>query len=210
MDGQKPERPLVPPRRRNNAEEIASNSSGGASDSNDLSLVRAFNDLCAHTYQLTTRAQALDAEGSKEAAFREYQKALIKIDEALNTQADMVSTPEIEDTTYKLRITRKSILERVADLQNSTENSAYLRGPTVEPSGLPSYAEACPYTNLSSALDEIAQEQASLPNPLPLNGTEVFTIANSQVQIYFISESFVSAPSSPSFLRVVSIQGMFP
>jgi hypothetical protein len=60
-----------------------------------------------------------------------------------------------------------------------------------------------PYNNLVSVLDEIASEQGAMANPLPIHAHEIFNIPEN-VQIYFISaEDNVSAPSYPSFLRLV-------
>jgi spartin len=61
------------------------------------------------------------------------------------------------------------------------------------------------YSTLNESLDEIAAEEEAMQNPLPLNAQEVFSITEN-VQIYFISkDDNVSAPTYPTFLRVVVI-----
>lgn len=254
------EAPRAPPRRR--AEERSGNPSSLTSlDGSDHPALRAqeFHRLHRSAIEITAEAQILDGDGKREEAFKAYNRALHFIDQAVGLAHeggfDDSDVNKIDDLTYKLRITRKQIMERVGDLQigstSEQEMDSYLQGPgattssTMSTSGgsfsmgtpaysslgpaptprnpLPSYEDAVRgyneaaattssrqetprslnYSDLVSALDDIASEQASLANPLPLNAHEVFTI-NENVQIYFISnDDNVSAPSYPSFLRVV-------
>lgn len=251
--------PVAPPRRRNE------DRSGPSSTHNSLvspelngsehPALRAqeFHRLHRSAVEMTLEAQTADEEGKRDDAFKAYNRALHFIDQAviLAHQGGFSESDvnRIDDLTYKLRITRKQILERVSDLQIGTSsedasNDDYLNGPSGSSSmtgaamnlnstpsyssatstsrnPLPSYEDAVRtsannlascnssmshslnYRQLVSALDEIAAEQDSLTNPLPLNAHEVFTVSQN-VQIYYISpDDNVSAPSYPSFLRIV-------
>lgn len=104
-------------------------------------------------------------------------------------------------------MTRKEILERVSDLQHREQ-----RRGIEEPRNSdlpPAYGDVANYNDLAAALDEIAEDcgtSSAAANPLPMNAREVFSIPE-DVQIYFISaQDNVSAPSYPSFLRLVQIE----
>ena len=116
-----------------------------------------------------------------------------------------------------------SYLDGPEGTQSLTTNFAYRRPPAYsesDPSSGPASMVSGPtsghslaspnggasmYSTLASALDEIATSQSMMPNPLPINAHEVFFIEN-EVQIYYIApDGNVSAPSYPSFLRVVLI-----
>lgn len=136
-----------------------------------------------------------------------YERGLQQIDKALS----LPPSQQDDNLAWKLRNTRKEILERVSDLQHQDGAGSSRNLPPVEERSRdlpPSYDEVANdrmtnYGDLAAALDEIAQEEGTSPGPLPINAREVFTIP-SEVQIYFISaDDRVSAPSYPSFLRVV-------
>lgn len=200
-----------------------------------------FMELHALAYKSTSEAMKLDEERKRDQAFNSYQKSLELIDKAVSL-AHTGGFPEervakVDELVYKMRMTRKEILERVSDIQHTPSTEAYLQGPASPPVALPRQsgsgttaeggATRCPpaydslpsnhesqtrsagtnsaYSTLNSNLDEIALEEAALRNPLPLNAHEVFSIKEN-VQIYFISkDDNVSAPTYPTYLRVVVI-----
>lgn len=246
------ETPVAPPRRSRPEERSGNSSMTNSLVSAELNgsehpALRAqeFHRLHRSAVEITSEAQTADGEGKREDAFKSYSRALHFIDQAVSLAHqggfDESDVNKIDDLTYKLRITRKQILERVSDLQigpSAQEMDGYLNGPSgsnsmtsasmTTPSyssvtstnrnPLPSYEDAVRtsndmaagsmthslnYRELVSALDDIAAEQAALSNPLPLNAHEVFTVTEN-VQIYYISsDDNVSAPSYPSFLRIV-------
>jgi len=185
-----------------------------------------FHRIYRSAYAATVQAQNLDADGLNEEAFKAYEKALQLIDDTVTTAHkggfSAQDVNKIDEMTLKIRMTRKEILERLSDLQGNTFANAsqeYLQGPSAthqRPQDLPpAYCEAAtmsspvmsPYNNLSSVLDEIANQEGASANPLPINAHEIFSIPEN-VQIYFISaEDNVSAPTYPSFLRLVVMEG---
>ncbi|CAG7725750.1 unnamed protein product [Allacma fusca] len=245
------EAPQAAPRRRNNnvSEDVV------LQLQIDETPYEGFMKVHTQAYASTKEGTILDEEGFKDKAFNSYQKALELIDKALQiSYGGGFSSQEVnkvDEIVYKMRMTRKEILERVSDLQHSAESPSYLEGPSA-PSSLsaagpnfsvmnrqpPAYSvgnfdgvttppcslaggsiplspttgvppnsiagsASSLYGNLSSVLDEIASSQSIMPNPLPINAHEILFIEN-EVQIYFISpDGNVSAPSYPSFLRVV-------
>lgn len=268
MESQSQEPPKAPPRRRpeerygQGQDSLSSISSGTSTiefDGTEHPALRAqeFHRLHRSAIEITAEGQTADADGRRDEAFKAYSRSLHFIDQAVSL-AHQGGFPDsdvnrIDDLTYKLRITRKQILERVSDLQtggSSSQDDSYLQGPASGVAGsisspsylsigsassvvlprnpLPSYEDALRagsepmagtstaaksvgsktnqgfnYRDLVSALDDIAAEQSTLMNPLPLNAHEVFSISQN-VQIYYISvDDNVSAPSYPSFLRVV-------
>ncbi|CAL8081356.1 unnamed protein product [Orchesella dallaii] len=242
--------PRAPPRRRNEERSGSSSLNTLELDGSEHPALRAqeFHRLHRSSVEITAEAQTADEEGRKDDAFKSYSRALHFIDQAvlLAHQGGFAECDvnKVDELTYKLRITRKQILERVSDLQIGTtteeQDNSYLNGPAVSSLNLGSqstpayssmaassitplpsyddvlrgYGEAGPpslrsqgqgvnYRELVTALDDIAAEQAAMSNPLPLNAHEVYTVPQN-VQIYFISpDDNVSAPSYPSFLRVV-------
>lgn len=110
--------------------------------------------------------------------------------------------------------------QRVSDLQHGSDVGGLVeeRGhdfpppysePGVGGSGVSGRRMDMDSRSLEAALDEIASEEERdwrSAGPLPLSAREVYSIPQ-EVQIYFISsDDNVSAPSYPSFLRLVTME----
>ncbi|XP_021960959.1 spartin isoform X2 [Folsomia candida] len=211
-----PQPPVRPPRSSGSTSVAAASSNSTSSDTTTTTEDYSFASLARNAFSTTASAQRLDGSGSKEAAFKEYDRALTLIDKAIKLSLSAAHVEEDAgsssiDIPTQLRITRKHILERVTDLQhegNNNNNSATgASGPVLEPRQ-PQFPPA--YGELEAALEEIAAAEMEGGteglNPLPVHAKEVYFIPG-EVQIYFISaEDNVSAPSYPSFLRLVTLE----
>ncbi len=193
-------------------------------------LLLEFQALARTAFTATRSAQSLDHEitqhdSNREPIFKEYDRALTLIDKALSSQGQVQGAAA--DLSFQLRTTRKLILERVSDLQHQTQTTNGGSGGPLEeprsPNMPPSYGDVMAmsisstststststgYGPLAAALDEIMQDdtQGTARPLLPLNARELYSIPG-EVQIYFISsQDNVSAPSYPSWLRLVQLE----